>query len=169
MPPALVQTTYNFHTSGLRLQWRLRSLASPASISELSYRIVNLRAAFKTRQITDPRIICATALEIDDDLETFQAGLPRLWRYSTVDVAAAPTGSFYNMKRHVYPNLWIAEVWNNWRTLRVLVNQIVLQSELPVDMSDSAQRSLELVRGFCADLCISVASFADSPRESIPS
>ena len=144
-------------------------VASPASISELSYRLVNLRAAFKTGTITDPRIICETAFEIDDDLEAFRAGIPWYWEYTTVDATDAPTGTFFDGKRHVYPNLWVAEVWNNWRTLRILINQIILQSELRVGMSDQAQRSLELIHRFCAELCISAASFAHSPRKSSPS
>ena len=167
VPLALVQTTYNFHTSGLRMRMQKRNIASPASISELSYRLVNLGAAFKTGIITDPRIICETALGIDDDLETFRAGIPWYWGYTTVDATDAPTSTFFDGKRYVYPNLWIAEVWNNWRTLRILINQIILQSELRVGMSDDAQRSLELIHRFCAELCISIASFADSPRKSI--
>lgn len=147
----------------MRLQ--KRNTASSASMSELSYRLVNLRAAFKTGMITDPRIICETALEIDDDLETFRAGIPRCWGYTTVDATDAPTATFFDGKRHVYPNLWVAEVWNNWRTLRILINQIILQSELRVGMSNNAQRSLELIHRFCADLCTSVTSFVDSPRK----
>lgn len=164
VPLALVRTTYDFHTSGLRNRWKHRNIASPASICELSYRLVNLRAAFKTGQIADPRIILETALDIDDDLETFQAGVHGIWRYSTMNVVDAPTGTYFEGKRHVYPNLWIAEVYNNWRVLRILINQIILQSELRVGMSDLAQRSLELVQRFCAELCISVPTFVDSPR-----
>jgi hypothetical protein len=135
-----------------------RNTASLASISELSYRLVNLRAAFKTGMITDPRII-------DDDLDAFRAGVPWYWECATLDATDAPTGTFFDGKRHAYPNLWVAEVWNNWRTLRILINQIILQSELRTGMSDQAQRSLELIHRFCAELCISVASFAHSPRK----
>ncbi|KXL41507.1 hypothetical protein M433DRAFT_384154 [Acidomyces richmondensis BFW] len=45
--PALVQATYIFQTSPIRHQWRSRGVASPGSICEIAFRIVNLYADFE--------------------------------------------------------------------------------------------------------------------------
>jgi hypothetical protein len=169
VPPALVRTTYNFHTSAIRQQWQHRNVASPGSICEISFRMVNLRAAFQNGEVTDPQVIRETALEIDGDLETWRAGVPLNWRYATIDATEAPVGTCFDAKRHVYPNLWIAEVWNNWYTLRILVNQIVVQNELRSSVPDNAQKSiaLSIIRQFSTELCISTASFTGTPRRSL--
>ena len=165
VPPGLVRTTYNFETSGIRQQWKRRNIASPASICALSFRIVNLRAAFKTGEMTDQQLIRETALDIDSDLETWKAGVPISWRHATIDDPNTDPATCFEGKRHVYPNLWIAEAWNNWRSLRILVNQIILQNELRTDMSGIAERAVEMIRHFSAELCISISSFTNSPRK----
>ena len=167
VPPALVQSTYNFQSSTIRQQWRHHNLVSPASICEISFRIVNLRAAFKNGEITDPHVIRDIALEIDSDLDTWRAGLPQNWEYATNDATEAPAGTFFDNKCHVYPNLWIAEVWNNWRTLRILVNQIVVQNEFRSSMPDNGQKSLSIIiiQQLSTELCISTASFTGNPRK----
>jgi hypothetical protein len=71
--------------------------------------MVNLRAAVKNGEVTDPQVICETALEIDGDLETWRAGVPLNWRYATIDGPEAAVGTCFDGKSHVYPNLWIAE------------------------------------------------------------
>ena len=168
VPPALVQTAYNFETSAIRQQWQHRNVASPGSICEISFRIVNLQAAFRNGEVTDPQVIRETALEIDGDLETWRAGVPRNWRYATIDATEAPVATYFDGKRHVYPNLWIADVWNNWRTLRILVNQIIVQNELRSSVPDNAQKSiaLSIIHQFSTELCISTASFTGTPRRS---
>ena len=165
VPPGLVRSTYNFETSGIRQQWKRRNIASPASICALSFRIVNLRAAFKTGEMTDPQLIRETALEIDSDLEIWKAGVPHSWRYATVEDPNSDPITCFEGKRHIYPNLWIADAWNNWRSLRILVNQIILQNELRTDMSAIAERAIETIRHFSTELCISISSFKDSPRK----
>ena len=165
VPPALVQTAYNFETSAIRQH---RNVSSPGSICEISFRIVNLRAALRNGEVTDPQVIRETALEIDGDLETWRAGVPRNWRYATIDANEAPVGTCFDGKRHVYPNLWIVDVWNNWRTLRILVNQIIVQNELRSSVPDNAQKSiaLSIIHHFSTELCISTASFTGTPRRS---
>jgi hypothetical protein len=169
VPPVLVQTTYNFEASAIRQQWRHRNIASPGSISEISFRIVNLRAALQNGEVTDPRVIREIALEIDGDLETWRAGVPLNWRYATIDATEALVGTCFDGKRHVYPSLWIADVWNNWRALRILVNQIIVQNELRSSVPDNVQKSvaLSIIHQFSTELCISTTSFTGTPRRSL--
>src|SRR5215469_5390983 len=161
VPPALVRATYNFQTSTIRQQWQHRKIASRGSICEISFRLVNLRAAFENGEITDPHVIRETALEIDADLETWRAGAPPNWRYSTNNVTEASVGTCFDGKRHVYPNLWVADGWNNWRSVRIVVNQIIMQNELRSSAPDNEQKSIAvpIIRQFSTDLCISASSF----------
>src|ERR1700722_15297359 len=45
VPPALVRATIAFEASPLRLRWRRHHVASPGSILEIGFRLVNLYAA----------------------------------------------------------------------------------------------------------------------------
>lgn len=203
VPPGLVQSTYRFESGVIRQQWRRRKVASHGSISEISFRLVNLRAAVKNGEITDSRVIRDMALGIDRDLETWRAGVPVEWRYTVVDgshVAVdtendtdndgdADTDTDPNPdpdpdhpfegKTHTYPTLWIAEAWTNWRILRILANQVVVQTQTefpsvednntPVESPRLARR---VIRQLSTDVCISVSSFTGTSRkfssESLP-
>ncbi|KIW77983.1 hypothetical protein Z517_07816 [Fonsecaea pedrosoi CBS 271.37] len=167
VPNALVKATFNFQTGTLRQNWQRANIASPGSITEICFRLANLRAAMKDQGAIDPQAIRATALEIDADLETWRAGLPPSWKYTTVSMSDAANDTHFAGKMHVYPNLWIAEAWNSWRAARILVNQLILQNEACVPNPDNALTDLALstIRQLCIDICISTHSFRDSPRK----
>ncbi|KAH0841006.1 hypothetical protein FOPE_06339 [Fonsecaea pedrosoi] len=167
VPNALVKATFNFQTGTLRQNWQRANIASPGSITEICFRLANLRAAMKDQGAIDPQAIRATALEIDADLETWRAGLPPIWKYTTISMSDAANDTYFAGKMHVYPNLWIAEAWNSWRAARILVNQLILQNEACVPNPDNALTDLALstIRQLCIDICISTHSFRDSPRK----
>lgn len=198
VPPGLVQSTYQFESGVIRQQWRRRKVASHGSISEISFRLVNLRAAVKNGEITDPRVIHDMALGIDRDLETWRAGVPVEWRYTVVDGSQVAENDRDNDgdadtdtdpdldpdhpfegKLHTYPTLWIAEAWTNWRILRILANQIIMQRQTPlpsIEDDDTPVESTRLARRviqqLSTDVCISVSSFTGTSRkfssESLP-
>lgn len=169
VPLVLVQATYAFENSGIRRRWRDRDLASRGSLSVISLRIVNLRAAFKNGEIKDPEIVREMALAIDSDLEDWRGGVSSNWTYSTT--AEVNASDCFNGERHVYPSIWIAEIWNNWRTLRALVNQIIAQNESRQRymLDDTGQSQLEYhalskIRSLSTDMCISAHCFEGNPR-----
>jgi hypothetical protein len=171
VPSALVQTTYNFQTSATRRHWQQRKVASPGSISEISFRTINLRAALNGGEITDPATIRATLLELDHDLEAWRAGLDPGWKYSSVsDPEETSSGSCLKGHRHFYPNNWIADAWNNWRGLRIIVKQMILENEARSATPDVVQNShaTSVIRELSADICISIQSFRDNPRKLSP-
>jgi hypothetical protein len=171
IPPALVRATYDFEASPIRPRWRRRDVASPGSMSEISFRLVNLCARWETGEIPDPAVVRDVAREIDDDLEAWRQGVAPGWRYSvnaddgTTAVAATADGSSggttgFDGKRHVYPNLWVAEAWNSWRTLRIRVNQIIHQTD-----HRHRDRARADIRRLSTDLCISTSNFTGTPRK----
>jgi hypothetical protein len=165
VPPTLVQTTYNFHTSTIRQQWRTRDLASPGSICEISFRIINLRAAFKNGEIKDSDMVREIALDIDSDLEKWRKSAPLKWNYATIDAPQATDGIYFDGKRHVYPNLLVPDGWNSWRILRILINKIIVQNESRSNAPNISQKSkaMSVIREMSCDLCISVSSIVDTP------
>lgn len=164
VPPALVKTAYNFQASAIRQHWQRHNVSSQASICEISFRIVNFVSAVKGGQATDPEAIRSIASEIDADLRAWRAALPPKWRYDTVGTPEAAIGTCFDRKRHVYPSLWIAEAWNGWRVLRILINQILLQNGKCSNIPDG-QKPFTLIRQLSTDICISASSFAGTPRE----
>src|SRR4051812_4290533 len=166
VPPVLLRATYEFHSSTIRQRWRQHRIASPASICEISFRLVNLRAAFKSGLSTDAEAIRETALELDGDLENWRVIAARDWSYSTNETPESDVGVSFDGKRHTYPSLWIAEAWNNWRTLRILVNQIIIHTEVRLGGLKRPQTytSILLIRQLSSDICISTSSFTGTPR-----
>jgi len=158
-----VQTSYMFKTSVIRQR---RNNANQKSMADMSFRLVNLRAAVKNGEVIDPQAIREAALELDGDLDAWGANVPPGWGYTTIDASEAPVGTCFEGKRHMYSNLWYAKDWNSWRILRILVNQIVIQNEARWRVPDSDQKSiaLSIIREMSIGICISTASFTGSPR-----
>lgn len=100
--------------------------------------------------------------DVHDDLEAWRAGLHPDWEYDTVAALGADSGC-YNGLCHIYPNLWVAEAWNNWRGLRLLVVQTLM--ETCIDPNEMAGLQ-DIVRQMSTDICVSVSSFTERPRKS---
>jgi hypothetical protein len=162
-PQALLQISHNFKTSAMG---KRRKKTQPGSIGDMCFRLLDLRAAIKS-DITDPKAVREAAMEMDADLEAWRAALQPSWSYATVDAGDAPAGIYFEGKYHIYGNPWTARVWNNWRTLRILVNRIILQNEIRSGTPDSAHESaaLSLIHQLSTEICISAPSFIGSPRK----
>ncbi|KAL2862427.1 Zn(II)2Cys6 transcription factor [Aspergillus lucknowensis] len=164
VPPALVNTTYGFETSTLRQSWKDGNLATPGSISEISFRLINLRAAI-AHGLVDTLGICEQALAIDADLEDWRLSAMVKWAYQIVPAPESADKVYFSGKQHRYANLWVAKAWLNWRMMRVLVNQLILEncSGLGFDV-DFKSRARAVVRDLCTEICISVPSFDGTPH-----
>ena len=144
-------------------------MASPGSICEISFRTINLRAAIKGKDITDPHTIQSIAIDIDNDLKCWQESLPSYWRYAIIEIGETSDHIYFEKKQHVYSDLWVAEAWNNWRTLRILVNKIILKNGIDSGVIENVQelQSVSVVQQCSMELCISTSSFMDTPRTSL--
>jgi hypothetical protein len=136
---------------------------------EISVRMVNLRAAFRSDESIDSQFVHEKALELDRDLQVWKAGVPLGWIYTTIRAPNATVGRCFSGKSHMYPTLQIADGWNYWRTLRILVNQIIVQNVARLTPPDTNQRSIaiSIIRQLSSDICISTASYVNTPRTFI--
>ncbi|KAJ6005300.1 hypothetical protein N7451_003244 [Penicillium sp. IBT 35674x] len=160
VPPALVQATYNFHTSPL---WSHRS-SHPGSLTEIAFRLVNLHAAIKSGYMTQS-LIRSVALEIDHDLELWREGVPPEWRYTIVhNKGDRNINTCLDGKYHIYASHRIAETWNSWRSQRIAINQILVQNELLSGPGTASVPAILAIRRFSEDICLSIGYLVDSPR-----
>lgn len=168
MPPTLLRIASSFRSSGIRESWLRHEIATPGSISEISFRLVDLRADFKNGRV-DPLDIQERALRIEESLGAWRSRLPSSWKYEVVQADGGPESGYFGGKRFVYANIWTADAWNNWRTLRIVVNQIIIENALRLAHPDIALQTTALshIRGFSTELCMSVIEFLDSPREPL--
>ena len=82
------------------------------------------RAAVRDCSIVGPRKIVAVALEIDRRfLETF-SDLPKEWAYKVVYTDETPD-LIWNGNYHVYPENWMAHIWNGMRVCRIMLHETI--------------------------------------------
>lgn len=167
VPPSLVRTACLFEASGIREKMRVRNHVSPASIAEISFRVVNLHAAIQNDKMIDSQSIRQAALAIYDDLKKWRACLPSNWDYTTIDVSEAEYNTHFKGKAHLYPNPWISELWNSWHSLRIVVSQMILQNEIRSSTPDNTLKSTTIsdIQKISAEICISTSSAMYTPRE----
>lgn len=79
----------------------------------------------------------------------------------------ASAGLCLNGQSHKYSSNWIADAWNNWRSVRILTKQIIFDNEVRMPFPDPAQLSsaVSIIQEVSTGICISTYSFRDSPRE----
>lgn len=161
--PALLQITHMFDTSDLG---RRRKERRPGPMGTWCFRLLQLRDAIRSNDVKDGQTICETAAEIDRELTAWSASLPT---YATIDVPVGVSDDeFFQGKRHVYNNLVIAQAWNNWRTMRIVANQMIVQSEAcsgASGVSHASPSPLAIIREMSDEICTSAPSFAGVPRK----
>jgi len=151
-PYALLQLSRNFKIS---------------AIAHMNLRFLDLRAAIRRGDLVDPKAIYNAAIRLDGDLESWKAALEPSWSYSTVDAGDALAGMYFEGKRHLYNNLRTARIWNSWRTLRILVSQIILQNEVWFGATGSGHEytALSTIHQVSTEICVSAPNFIGSPRK----
>jgi hypothetical protein len=138
-------------------------------LGDICFRLLQLRLGIKNGEITDQQAIREAGTKLDNDLEAWKASRGPGWLYTTVDASSpVPKDKLYYGKHHLYSQIWTAYLWNNWRTLRILINRIMVQNEMISEAPDHNQKaaSLSLIHGMSTEICVSVASFFGSPRAS---
>ena len=164
-PPGLLEISQYLEANSKSERYKK---SRPTSISEICFRLLDLRARLKKGDIVEPKAIFQAAKQMDSDLEAWTA-LRSDSTYETVKVAHSPPGTYFKGTRHIYTNPMAAQAWNSWRTLRILISRIIIQST-----SDSVRpadgdrlKTIALMRSLSTDICVSVSNFIGSPRKHI--
>ncbi|OHW98897.1 fungal specific transcription factor domain-containing protein [Colletotrichum incanum] len=166
VPPGLVEVTMDFETSRHGKSYiRMRH----ESLAVIGFRLVNLLAAIKKHDITDPDKICQIAFDVNNCLQTW-VSLQYHRNFVERDAEEPSISSSFNGKRHVYESAWGAQIWNDWRSLGIVMNRIILDYVDEQSFENDALKqkmrydSVTCIQRLSTDICISTSSLSGSPR-----
>ncbi|KXJ94229.1 hypothetical protein Micbo1qcDRAFT_193451 [Microdochium bolleyi] len=195
VPDALRATSDSFQPWGhLPFTYDTR----PGSLALISFQIVNLRADVNAGTVKDPNEIMKTVLAVEKRLEQWTHHAPQGWteRIPSPSPSPSPDGlplgfftdaiglTSHNTPAHTYASVNIAQIWNNWRVLRIMAHQILLrhaliplrslapikvattQEELDHDEKYAKQEgaSAETIRQMSSDVLAAAPTIVDTPR-----
>jgi hypothetical protein len=97
-------------------------------------KLSNLRADIRTKQFKNEREIISAASAIEADLIAWLASLPPEFNYTTHTRSPFDFSfqhrfgglSPYDDHYHIYPNLWVCNSWNQYRSARIVVSELIL-------------------------------------------
>ena len=85
-------------------------------------KLAEFRANIRDHILCDNLAVIEAATRIDLELSLLGDQMPVQWQFTTVfmkEKSELVFGSYY----HVYPDLWVAHIWNTLRTSRLLLNE----------------------------------------------
>ncbi|KAL5324088.1 hypothetical protein ACEPPN_008631 [Leptodophora sp. 'Broadleaf-Isolate-01'] len=118
--------------------------------------VVNLQADIASLRITCSPEIAGRARELDTQLESLETTLPRSWAPRSVSISAHPLlfGSSYD----VYQDHFVAQVRNAFRTVRLMLNSIILK-HCPPEMSTPRRDAARAINVLSEQICAAVTHF----------
>ncbi|KAJ5121846.1 hypothetical protein N7448_002977 [Penicillium atrosanguineum] len=137
----------------------------------LVIRLSNFCASLKNKTITEPSEILRTALTIDAELMALFISVPQSWNYQTVKVPILDgehiTQAVWGDNYHVYSNLAASSMWNNYRSARILVHELIIDTVKDMNAlgyddnghqqrSSLANQSRQIAQQLVEDICASV-------------
>lgn len=143
-----VQASVNEHQSGQN------------QLAEISIQLCQLRCSIKDVDICEEDII-SQALAIDSKLAAWAATTLITCSYAQIYDFEHPEHAFFG-RFHIYRDTRVAIVWNHYRSLRILTNELILDilkseassktSVLPAQGLASEQLCKELTSDICASI-----------------
>lgn len=128
----------------------------------ISTQLLGVRAEIKKKGICDPAVVATMLLPIDVKLEQWRHKLPASWKYKSYTALDHTTRSnnTYDSHYDVYKDVWIASVWNNYRTSRLLLHEHIM-SQILKSRDHSHNRLLETT-------ALAMKSMVDEICHSVP-
>ncbi len=77
------------------------------------------------RDFSNPALTISTCLELESEYEQWTKACPLAFLYETVTLERESEEVFSD-HYHSYPNIWTATIWNYYRCVRILVNELLL-------------------------------------------
>ncbi|KAF7596132.1 hypothetical protein BBP40_003394 [Aspergillus hancockii] len=144
------------------VQWSLQAMSqrSPANakadeLVELVARVSQLLSQAKTKRDLD---LMHRIAFLDDCLLKWKQSLPSRWTYQTIRGPPPPTSNTkccYPEVYHIYPDLWACNIWNFYRSARILLNQLACSS-IDVAQAIRTYQTTDIVEQLAADIAASV-------------
>ncbi|KAE8140103.1 hypothetical protein BDV38DRAFT_36597 [Aspergillus pseudotamarii] len=120
------------------VHWSLQAMTERSTADAKADELVDLVAGV-ARLLSQARMnlafdIVPSAATIDRCLRRWRHSLPPRWTYQTVrepperDRSSSHMKFYYTQVYHLYPDLWACNIWNFYRSARILLNQLILNT-----------------------------------------
>ncbi|QMW30331.1 hypothetical protein G4B84_005666 [Aspergillus flavus NRRL3357] len=119
------------------VHWSLQAMAERSTADAKADELVDL-VAHVARLLSQARMNLASdtvssAATIDRYLLRWKHSLPPRWIYQTIrgpvsNRSPSHLKFYYTQVYHVYPDLWACNIWNFYRSARILLNQLILNT-----------------------------------------
>jgi hypothetical protein len=132
--------------------------------SEINGQLAAARYFIKSKRICTPSIVASLLLPVDAMLEAWQKNLPPSWSpksYRLIEQSKSDVDEFA-AQYDVYSDLWVASMWNNYRSARILIHETLMNWTLKygsIKEKLTLQPSVELLQSMTVDICHSVLYF----------
>jgi hypothetical protein len=141
---------------------------SESELADIVAKFCNLQAAIDSPGYDmDPLVFVSSALSIDAELEEWYRRWETSSLYATIIVRENIPDVFED-DWHLYPNIMVALIWNHYRCIRILVNQIIitqiaamttkLDADLTYEYSPVYNDQIDLSRRTIVQLCHKVCA-----------
>ncbi|OOF90915.1 hypothetical protein ASPCADRAFT_134653 [Aspergillus carbonarius ITEM 5010] len=137
-------------------------------LSNIMVTLASFRADIKDHALCDPSSIIESAKEIDCDLCSLTEHIPSQWHFETMDIDEV-SDLVMETQYHIYPDAWVAAVWNNIRTCRLLLHHemktqleaVLNRTPHTFSLSDAFQHqhSVTTIQQLISDICASVPQY----------
>jgi hypothetical protein len=127
-------------------------------ISEIVQHLASIRALIKRRNITSTSKIASMLLPIDRMLQQWRDQLPVSWWPQSFP-SPGNSSVFFDSKFDIYPDLWIATIWNNYRSARILIHETLMTLVLAGFLacgSTTLDDSIGILSAVTLEICRSV-------------
>ncbi|CAI7566547.1 unnamed protein product [Penicillium bialowiezense] len=139
-------------------------------------KLSNLRADIRANLSTDEQEIISAASAIEAELIAWLASLPPEFNYTThtkspFDVVFQQRFrgiNPYDDQYHVYPNLWVCNSWNQYRSARIIVSEIILSHVRKISDRSSLSSLSEEFRLQCKTLRSTIRRLAVEICRGVP-
>ncbi|KAH6720846.1 hypothetical protein BKA61DRAFT_471346 [Leptodontidium sp. MPI-SDFR-AT-0119] len=163
------------------LDFETAEQAAATTLANLAIRYCNLRASMSSfRDYSDTEQIISTACALDMEYDIWARTCPLQYIYQTVTLSERSDDVFSD-HYHVYSSIWVAAIWNNYRSARILVNELILDQlgymyqanpDLGLLWEDNCFYENQMLTSnstllqLCHDICASVPYFLGCNPES---
>ncbi|KAH8127540.1 hypothetical protein LI328DRAFT_165057 [Trichoderma asperelloides] len=129
--------------------------------SELNGRLALARAEIKHKSITCPAVLSAILLPIDEMFEDWRRALPASWAFKSYHSLPSANGQVkdYMLQYDIYPDLYIASMWNSYRCIRLLIHESIIAAIVKCNSREHKERlydSLKVLKAMADEVCHSV-------------
>ncbi|KAK9241862.1 hypothetical protein V1506DRAFT_569310 [Lipomyces tetrasporus] len=142
----------------------LSELEQPVcSLAGIVTKFTALWASVGHRMPASSNNIIRSALDLESDLKNWAMDIPEGWVFNIAPLSGE-VDDFAGNAEHAYPNAFIANAWSWYRTVRIVVNDLLVQhlstcTYNDVDCSGRLSESRSILSDLSTEICSSASYF----------